>query len=942
MKVSIDTSKQNNIDNSIKNSYLAPFGTDLTKLLNIYSNLKMVEFTIISADNKGGLSFGEFSVVCYSLQVTANNINALSKKFTGYKKTGLTQAQLHGQNYLLALSQFNELMEIFYPKDHYKSWFNLDRLNAAHEKDLFKLFLTSKKGLNLQYLEQSKIFTIIKCIEIVFEKLLNINDIMLFNLEGKIDPFEIVTDKATDLAKISTNEFGDFILAHTQSLTIEKLATAAAQRNSIEYFSSHKLLVQSVTEAFQNFTQNYTGSEWHIIQNMTGLLQLKTLRNNIAHSEDMTDLSLRSVTMENYSKLYNYVGNNELYKILREASKQFEYIYNFHNTKSETNEPVVDSNEVSNEKTTHMKINKRFSKASEKLIKKDSKDDFDILLKNIKDEDVKNGIRHEREEYLEGIRNLLIYTEAVSCFLEAQKKLLKTSLEKNIELGKIEGPRFVELPVEIYKSLSLLEDIFKNDPSLIFFCNNSAGLNAFFRLMSFKTSKLEFFKTSISNGLNLIQLNKKIGNLLLTLMEGEATGKYSFETLQTYELILKNYSKDRLDELLNTSQKLDELGVRAKFEMVASNNENIEVTAIPIKASVVSLAIYNGNIELYKLFNQYGGNPNKDFDIRVFARNNFTKQIFDRLTINPLSNAIDCGEYTLALEIIKSANFQSELNIFLKAPSSCYAHKIQGIKYGIFDRITLSLLAECNLDRSEAICLLEIGETLIKKGAKIINLPKFLPVLYIPTYKIIVEQKADWLIDIALKHYPKSLIDVAQNQKHFFILEDLVNRGQKEIILKFLKQEKISEDDYIKAKEYTLTQKLIYDNLSPSTKSKLLNKIVSTADIEALNNVLSEGIINQIKETREYKTLPPLNIAIMKKSPEMVKLLLAHGEKPTEVQLDLAKKMGGSEIIAELEHSLIASHIEEPSNAQENTDLSQQEIPSNIELDPLGDTQDLV
>ncbi|MCC2646958.1 MAG: hypothetical protein K0R02_1023, partial [Rickettsiaceae bacterium] len=74
----------------------------------------------------------------------------------------------------------------------------------------------------------------------------------------------------------------------------------------------------------------------------------------------------------------------------------------------------------------------------------------------------------------------------------------------------------------------------------------------------------------------------------------------------------------------------------------------------------------------------------------------------------------------------------------------------------------------------------------------------------------------------------------------------------------------------------------------------------------------------------------------------MVKLLLAHGEKPTEVQLDLAKKMGGSEIIAELEHSLIASHIEEPSNAQENTDLSQQEIPSNIELDPLGDTQDLV
>jgi hypothetical protein len=55
----------------------------------------------------------------------------------------------------------------------------------------------------------------------------------------------------------------------------------------------------------------------------------------------------------------------------------------------------------------------------------------------------------------------------------------------------------------------------------------------------------------------------------------------------------------------------------------------------------------------------------------------------------------------------------------------------------------------------------------------------------------------------------------------------------------------------------------------------------------------------------------------MKKSPEMVKLLLAHGEKPTEVQLDLAKKMGGSEIIAELEHSLIASHIEEPSNAQE-------------------------
>jgi hypothetical protein len=939
MKVSIDLSKKTYIENFIKNSLLAPFGTDLAKLLNIYSNLKLIESTIKFSDNKEGLSFGEFSVVCYSLQVASNNINALSKKFTGYEKTGLSQAQLHGQNYLIALSQFNELIETFYPKDNDKSWFNLDRLNAAHEKDLFKLFLTSKKGLNLQYLEQSKIFTVIKCIELVFEKLLNINDIMLFNLEGKIDPFEIVTYNATDLAKISNNECGDLILAHTQSLTIEKL-TSTAQRNSIEYFSSHKLLVQTITEAFKNFTQNYTGSEWHIIQNMTGLLQLKTLRNNIAHSEDMTDLSLRSVTMENYSKLYKYVGNNELYKILREASKQFEYIYNFHITESETNEPVVDSNEVSNEKTTHIKINKRFSKASEKLITKESKDDFDIVLKNIKDEDVKNGIRHEREEYLEGIRNLLIYTEAVSCFLEAQKKLLKTSLEKNIELAKIEGFGITQLPVEIDKSVSILEEIFKNDPSLIFFCNNSAGMNAFFRMMSLKTSKLEFFKTSISNGLNLIQLNKKIGNLLLALMEGEATGEYSLETLQTYELILKNYPKDRLDELLNTSQKLDGLGVRAKLEMVASNKENIEVTAIPIKASVVSLAIYNGNIELYKLFNQYGGNPNKDFDIRVFARNNFTKQIFDRLTINPLSNAIDCGEYTLALEIIKSANFQSELNIFLKAPSNCYAHKIQGIKYGILDWITLLLLAESNLDRSEIITLLQIGKTLIDKGDKIINLPKFLPVLYIPSYKIIVEQKADWLIDIAIEHYPKSLVDIVQNQKYFFILEDMLNRGFKDKILKFIKQEKISEDDYIKAKEYTLTQKLIYDNLSPSTKSKLLNKIVSTADIEALNNVLSQGIINQIKETREYKILPPLNIAIMKKSSGMVALLLEHDEKPTEAQLDLAKKMGNTEVLAELEHSLIDSHIEEPNNAQENTILSQQQMISNIELIPLGDTQD--
>jgi hypothetical protein len=921
MKVTNRAKLKFDIENKINSTPQKVFMEGWKILLNIYSNIKLAKEVITSSSKFEGLTLGEFAVATYSLQVASNNANALSKKFTGATNSNLAPQEKTAQENLQASNDFQELTKILYPKELGKSWLNHDRLNAAHSKNLFEFYNLNKKSLNLEYFEQTLLNEALGRIEVLFKTFFKQDDIMLFHIEDIINPYSEISDKFETLSQIGNNEYSDLLLAHKQGLLIEELAKLTpGWKTSIEYLSTHKLLVQCTVEAFKDFTKSYNG-DVSVIPSLIALLQLRETRNDIAHSTSFTD-NIRNLNMEYYSKLYPYIGENSLFKALRNSTKEFEKILSdlpisetqANSVQSKENISAITTEEFKLTASTNSKNKKTKNKKPNEL----KIDEFEALIKNILDEDIKNGIRQERDKYFE------FRTEAFNAINILTKELEAEAIKKGQYESRLfdseKGSGFYYyISPELKKHFKYLTELFMHNPNILLYDNNPFGLKEFIMYLARHKDKIKIFEHIIKEGVNLTQLNNKVGNILLQFLKNK--GKYFDQSdIRIYELILENLPQNERDKCLNgyISNLDQEFGFYARIEFPSSSEPDHRKACKIFKATLPSLVlIANTGRDLLNLFIKYGANINCNFEAYYFTKEfsldpekqrKLPKKI---LKMSLLDLALETDDFEIALDIVSSKCFDP--NYYKEYYSPMFNSFIKNI-----NALEMIIINLANTDDPKRIkLLLDVGKELRLKGFDAKKMKEIKSDTNLKIYKIALEYKADWLIKSLLTHVADIIIKNAQLEKHYDILEDLLNRDYKDKILKFILNEKFSDEDFIKAKDHKMTQELIYKLLAPVAKIKLINKIISTADVKSFENILNEGILEQIRETREYKALPPLNIAIMKKSPEMVALLLEHGERPTEAQLDLAKKMGNSEINAELEHSLITTHNEELSNTQE-------------------------
>ncbi len=114
-----------------------------------------------------------------------------------------------------------------------------------------------------------------------------------------------------------------------------------------------------------------------------------------------------------------------------------------------------------------------------------------------------------------------------------------------------------------------------------------------------------------------------------------------------------------------------------------------------------------------------------------------------------------------------------------------------------------------------------------------------------------------------------------------------------------------------------------------------MNEALTSNDIDLTEKLLSKNILYSIRDMEEYKKLPPLKIAILKKSIAMVKLLVSHGENVNDDLLKLAIQLSNEEISLYLNNPPI---FEEPLN--NNGKLNQNMQNDEIKFEFIGEVQD--
>lgn len=673
MKVTIRAKLKSDIENKIYSTPHKVFMEGWKILLDIYSNLRLAKEVINSSKESDGLTLGEFAVATYSLQVASNNVNALSKKFTGATNSNLSPQEKTAQETLQVSSEFKELINILYPKELGKSWLNHDRLNVAHSKNLFKFYETNKNSLNQEYFEQTLLNEAIVRIETIFKIFFKQSDIMLFHKEGIISPYYEISDKFEALGKITNDEYSNLILAHKQGLIIERLAdinkvaTTSNHFLSIEYLSTHKLLIQFTTEAFKDFTRSYNG-DWSNIKYLTAFEQLKHTRNDIAHSTSITDI-IRNLNMEYYSKLYPYLGENSLYKVLRSTTKNWKQIVSdslacgtiasTHQKEEYIKKPVFNEEVKPSTPAKSIKKKTKYNNVSDLKM-----DDFEALIKNILDEDIKNGIRQERDKYFE------FRTEAFNAINILTKELEAEAIKKGqyesrlFDSEKGSGFYFYISP-ELKKHFKYLTELFMHNPNILLYDNNPFGLKEFIMYLARHKDKIKIFEHIIKEGVNLTQLNNKVGNILLQLLKNK--GKYFDQSdIRIYELILENLPQNERDKCLNgyISNLDQEFGFYARIEFPSSSEPDHRKACKIFKATLPSLVlIANTGRDLLNLFIKYGANINCNFEAYYFTKEfsldpekqrKLPKKI---LKMSLFDLALETDDFEIALDIVSSKYF---------------------------------------------------------------------------------------------------------------------------------------------------------------------------------------------------------------------------------------------------------------------------------------------
>jgi hypothetical protein len=891
MKVSIREDLKQQIERKLEASQLWPFKEDLEKLLNIYANLELVG-KVISSSANDDLSLGEFSIASYSLQVASNNINALSKKFTGFETSDLSLEEESAQNLLLSSSNFSNILDHFFPKELEYSWFNNDRLNAAHCKDFIDFYTTNKDCMNARFFEKAHLDQILLDIQNLFSELLAIDDISLFNIEGNIEPFSELTENFQDLLTVDHNKYHDLILAHKQGLIIENLASLTPGRKyTAEYQSCHKLLIQSVAEAFKQFVQYYNGSDWTATENLTAFHQLRALRNNIAHSKDFT-ADYHSLIMENYSQLYTYHAGNSLYRALKQATAKVKKIF-----ESKSSEvaliTIPESDMIEQENNSALISPIQHNKAGKnkgKNINKSSVsiEDFDKLLSNIIDQDIKEGIRHEHDEFSFLRRKAFEKLDELSSILVKDffKNLNPNNLNMSLESQEADSLK-LSYPKElfdVFKGIMLLCTI---DPNILTYNNNVAGSKAFLELLSAYQAKVLFLEILIRDGVNLSQINRSVGNILLPFLKN--IPKYvSDNDLKAYEIILQNISEaERLDLI---SRPINNLPEEAKFylrlEVPSDRFETKYAPALITKASLLSLAAISDNSgRLFKMLLDYGGNVNCKINANLFYVDNqipmlkisnhhdfgtnpnlFPQDfIFDlkkqsklpkkAISMSLLDYCLEVDRFDIALEIVKNENFDINYSKLYYSPIiEDIVKKLQlsnissTSNFTTLDMILLTIMNNAHPDKIEV--LLEIGRVLHNKGLDIEFFTNINNDIIFDLFNRAQNHNAEWLIDICYKH---------------------------------------------------------------AAKAELFKNAINNLNPKIMECLLKKNILDDVRSKQEFKALTPLDRAILKGSPEIVELLVEYGEELTGKHLEYSIKKNSVELVSlllSLGQQATTKHIE--------------------------------
>ncbi|MDF2965876.1 MAG: hypothetical protein K0Q51_1264 [Rickettsiaceae bacterium] len=914
MKVTINNNLKKIIEYRLAQSLLAPFKADLLKIVNMYSNIKLIDY-ILKSSNKVDLSLGEFSIISYSLQVTSNNINSLSRKFTGLEANNLQLDEALAQKLLQASSFFKNMIDTCFPNKKNNSWFNNERLTTAHCKDFLKFYETNKGFLNEKFFEKSQLENLLYNIKNLFSELFAINDIMIFDIEGHIISYTQITEKAIEISKINQAHYSDLILAHKQGLIIEQIAQiSGCSKDIFEYTCCHKLLIQAATEAFKQFLQFYTGEEWVVTQHLIALHQLKELRNNIAHSEDITK-DYRSRIMEGYSQLHPYNGDSFLYAALRNCTTKIIFIFqnidqpensldislqsknlmheNSLNDVYNSENLITGAKKIGRKNYNHSKLSS--SNSDEKLL--------DYCIKEVQ-------LKKRTFEISSELSNYLLNRDKIFKILEnSHKKFLqqKSLAMKFKDINHFtNGGFFYNSSKEETSSLYEMFTLLTQDPNALTYVDKPGIITSFFRMMLIADNGQLLFRLLIIRGLNMVQLNKAAGNIFESLISAKPQ-RLNNEDLLTYKAILRSFEKTHsslLKETLDKQIYAYEIDQYQRLEVYNTYERKLTLFCKPVKANIVSLTAIYGNIELFKLLNSYGGDVNQLFEFNIYMTlGGSLKLVKENVSTTLLNYYLELYRYDYALAVVESESFKAEYNKELITIGELFNKKYLK-NLTTLDYVINILINNHELIPSDFRTLSEIGKIIHQKGGETSKTLISLGLVNLRSYKIALEKKSGWVTKILLEENAYFIAREALQKKEFSIIEDIIIKGFKATLTEAVKNEKLEVDDYISCQNSPFAKDFIFDNLSASKKALLLNKQLSMDNQIAVQYFMAKGILQEIKEATEYKSLPPLNIAILRKSTSMIKLLLLHGEKPSKAQYELAKKIGDAEIIESIERSL--------------------------------------
>jgi hypothetical protein len=929
------------------------YKNDLIRLINVGSSLSVIEY-IISKSNDSDSNYttnlGEFLTVVYTLQVASNNLNALSKKFTGKQKEGLSNKEEAIQKKLLSIPAFKELVNQIFPSDVEGSWYRLDRLNSAHVKNLYEFYNMNKSTFKKHFFNNHELSNILSNIKEVFKEILGTKDIVLYKIEGEhLESFKVISDKFSDILRITSSydpKYQDLILTNSLSLLIESLVSnRGVDKSLLEYNLCYKMLIQCASQAFKDFSQFYSGDDWNVTQNMHIFHQLRDYRNKIAHSEILHE-NFRFYHIEYYSLTTSFSGKNNLYKlmissgqelrkVLNKGSEQSTNMSERHIEELEISAPLIEANSKikgqSKSNSKKKKVRKKFISDNEEQF------DIDIIIQNIKEEEARKGVKDEYNSYIQIKQKQIEYINDVyrsffiANFSESLMKTLPYSVNKNSPLNNQKITSIEQLLVAKRTEMLDILDKISFEPSILLADSKThASLTSILEI-AFKDNIVKYHALNklIKNGINLAEVSKAVGNILLLLIKGQIN-THTQEDLKAYELILNNYPKEKIDSLINERNVLKSSSFIFQGLIGVYDNEikdfihdtNYRI----VEGSVFSIASEIENpIDVLELFIKYGADINSNITIQILDLNKYLKdrkyhlEKLPIITFSVFNYLLESGKYEAVYYLINKDNFKLDS---YKVIHKIFTMQRENMQCSIAELLCKHLIM--NHDMKVKKLILDIGNKLYIGNKPFSDNSNYYDPLISPgiaEYKLAEEYNIKWLSQVVLK-YIENVIWDGYNKGEDEVLEKLLEKYYPtKTSTKLTCEEFDLEKFYKPIYKFPLLKKFFLENTDfkfPFIKLfKDISNLVDKGEIDkelykAWHSFLSEQKV--IMLAKENNALPMLidqkvkekpstlllKLAIMKKKFGLVKQLVEYGEEISSEHLELAKNSGNEEILASL------------------------------------------